>query len=99
MTQIEFERTGGFMGRKVTLSLNLEDLPPDQARTLSQLLEQADIFNISDNSERTITPDTMVYTLTVITDTRRHTVHTSDTTAPEQLRPLLLDLSARARAR
>ncbi|MEW6406794.1 MAG: protealysin inhibitor emfourin [Chloroflexota bacterium] len=99
MTRIEFERSGGFMGRKVTLSLNLEDMPPDQARIISLLLEQADFFNISDYPEKPTVPDAMVYSITVITETRTHTVRTSDTTAPEQLRPLLLDLSARARAR
>ncbi len=87
------------MGRKVSLSLNLEELPPDQARTLSLLLDKADFFNISDNPEKSPAPDAFSYTITVITETRRHTIHTSDTTAPEQLRPLLTDLSARARAR
>lgn len=99
MTKIEFERTGGFMGRKVSLSLNLEDLPPDQARTLDLLLEQADFFNISDYPDTPPVPDAFVYSITIITETRRHTVHTSETTVPEQLRPLITDLSARARAK
>ena len=99
MTKIDFERSGGFMGRKVSLSLNLDDLPTDQARTLSLLLDKADFFNLSDNPARPPMPDAFQYTITVTTDTRRHIIHTTDMTAPEQLRPLLLDLSARARAR
>jgi len=87
------------MGRRVRVSLNLEDLPPDQARTLSLLLEKADFFNLSDNPEKPPMPDAFTYSITVVTETRRRTIHTSDTTAPEQLRPLLTDLSARARAR
>ncbi|MBI5839259.1 MAG: hypothetical protein HZB19_04080 [Chloroflexi bacterium] len=99
MTRIEFERSGGFMGRKVTLNLNLDELPPDQAQTLSLLIDESDFFNLPDSPAKPPVPDSFLYTITVTTDTRQHTVHTSDTTAPERLRPLLIDLSARARAR
>ncbi len=87
------------MGRKVSLSLNLDDLPPDQAQTLSLLVEKADFFNIAALPEKPAMPDAFMYTITVITETRTHTVRTSETTAPEELRPLITDLSARARTR
>ncbi len=99
MTKIEFERTGGFMGRKVSLTLNLDDLPADQAQTLKLLLDEADFFNLPASPEKPPAPDAFSYTITVTTDKRKHTVQTSDTTAPDKLRPLLTDLSARARAR
>ena len=31
MTKILFERTGGFMGRKVSVTIDLDDLPKEQA--------------------------------------------------------------------
>ncbi len=99
MTKIEFERTGGLMGRKVSLTLNLEDLPPDQARTLKLLLDEADFFNFPASPEKSPAPDSFTYTITVTTDTHKYTIRTGDTTAPDKLRPLLTDLSARARAR
>ena len=99
MTKIEFERSGGFMGRKVSLSINLEDLPPDQARTLSLLLDESDFFNLPENPAKTPVPDSFLYSITVTRDKQKHTVHTGDTIAPEKLRPLLTDLSARARAK
>lgn len=99
MTKIEFERTGGFMGRKVSLTLNLDDLPPDQVQTLQQLIDEADFFNLSDSPAKSSAPDSFTYTITVTTDTRHHTLKTDDITAPDKLRPLLTELSARARAR
>lgn len=99
MTKIEFERAGGFMGRKVSLSISLDDLPPDQAQTIGLLLDESDFFNLPENPEKTAMPDSFLYTITVTKDKQKHTIHTSETTAPEKLRPLLLDLSSRARAK
>jgi hypothetical protein len=99
MTKIEFTRTGGFMGRKVNLTIDLDELPPDQAQTLNLLIEQADFFNIPENPPRPPVPDSFIYTITVTKEGRQHTIQTSDMTASEKLRPLLTALSARARAR
>jgi hypothetical protein len=98
MMKIEFERSGGFMGRTVSLSLDLDDLPSPQAHTLSLLVDQADFFNLPADSPAPPMPDSISYTITVTDGARRHTVRASDTSAPEKLRPLLTDLSARARA-
>jgi hypothetical protein len=99
MRQIDFERSGGFMGRKVSLSLDFDDLPLDQAETLDLLLQEADFFHLEDSPGRPSLPDGFQYTITVTTDSERRTIRTSDTTAPDKLRPLITVLSARARAR
>jgi hypothetical protein len=99
MMKIEFERSGGFMGRTVSLSLDLDELPADQAQALRLLIDNADFFNLPADSASPPVPDAFTYTITVTADERTHTVHASDTSAPESLRPLLMDLSARARAR
>jgi hypothetical protein len=97
MTKIEFERSGGFMGRTVSLSLDLDELPPPQAQTLRLLIDNADFFNLPADSPAPPVPDSFSYTITVTDGSRRHTVRTGDASAPEKLRPLLTDLSARAR--
>ncbi len=99
MKRILFERTGGLTGRKVSLDLDLDQLPPDQARTLSLLLEQADFFNLPADLVPPSARDAFIYTLTLEAEMQVHTIRFGDTTAPNALRPLLEDLSQRARAR
>jgi hypothetical protein len=95
--RIIFERSGGIMGLKSSLTINLDELPVDQAETLRRLLEEANFFTLPENPPTRPNPDGFQYTLTVETGTARHTVRTSDTTAPDKLHPLLQELSQRAR--
>jgi hypothetical protein len=95
--RIIFERTGGLMGRKISLTIDLNELPPDQAETLRRLLDNADFFKLSENPPIHPALDSFQYIITVETDKATHTIHTSDTTAPEGLHPLLQELSQRAR--
>jgi len=95
--RIIFDRSGGLMGLKSSLTIDLDDLPLDQAETLRRLLDEAHFFMLPENPPAHPIPDTFQYTLTIETDTTRHTVHTSDTTAPDELLPLLRELSQRAR--
>ena len=97
MTRIVFQRSGGFTGRTISITLNLDELPPDQAAALNGLLTKANFFNLPTDSAKRPVPDEFIYAITVETDQQNHTVRTSDTTAPESLRPLLDDLSLRAR--
>jgi hypothetical protein len=99
MSRILFERTGGLMGRKVSLDLDLDELPPDQARTLSLLLEQADFFNLPANLVSPAARDAFIYTLTLEAEAQVQTIRFGDATVPDALRPLLEDLSQRARTR
>ena len=98
MTIIHFERTGGLMGRKVSLTLDLDSLPSDQAVTLRGLLDQADFFSLTDSPAPPV-PDEFLYTLTVTTNTVTHTIRTSDSSASETLRPLVNELAQRARGK
>lgn len=95
--QIIFERSGGLMGLKSGLTIHLDDLPPDQAEALRQLLDEAIFFMQPENPPTHTNPDGFQYTITVETKMVRHTIHTSDTTAPKELQPLLQELSRRAR--
>jgi hypothetical protein len=95
--RIIFERSGGFMGLKSSLTIDLDDLPLDQAATLRGLLDEAHFFTLTENPPIRPNPDGFQYTITVESETAKHTIHTSDTSAPEELRPLLQELSQRAR--
>jgi hypothetical protein len=99
MKRITFERTGGFMGLKVNLSLNLDELPNDQAQTLERLLDEADFFNLPTDLVTRPAPDAFHYTISVEMEIHQHTVRFNDPSAPDSLRPLLNDLSGRARSR
>ena len=95
--KIIFERSGGFMGRTVSLSLNLDELPADQSGTLERLVDESDFFNLDDSQLKNHAPDQFLYTITVDTGKIQHTVHASDSSMLETLRPLLNDLLARTR--
>jgi hypothetical protein len=97
MTKIFFERSGGFMGRKVTATLDLEELPEDLAETLEEMLDEADFFELPADLTRPPMPDAFTYTITVSSEEGQHTVRVSDTTAPNDLRPLLEELNKQAR--
>ncbi len=86
------------MGLKSNLTVDLDDLPLDQAETLSRLVDEAHFFTLTDNSPTQSAPDGFQYTITVETETNKHMIHTSDTSAPEELRPLLQELSQMTRS-
>ncbi len=96
--RITFERSGGFMGLKSSVVIDLNELPLDQAGTLRRLLDEAHFLTLPENPPTHPNPDGYQYAITVETSTITHTVHTSDVNAPSELRPLLEELSQRARS-
>jgi hypothetical protein len=97
MTKINFKRTGGFMGREVETDIDLNEMPVDESQELQRLLLGANFFNIPQNLIEPSKPDEYEYTVTVDAGNSHHTVQTSDSSAPESLRPLLEKLSALAK--
>ena len=97
MTKILFERTGGFMGRKVSATIDLDDLPDEQADLLDDLLDEADFFELPADLTRPAMPDAFTYNITISSDKGQHSVRVSDTTVPDDLLPLLEELSKQAR--
>lgn len=97
MTKIFFERSGGFMGRKVTATLDLNELPNDLAETLEEMLDEADFFELPADLTRPPMPDAFTYTITVSSENKQHSVRVTDATAPNELRPLLDELNKQAR--
>lgn len=98
MMHILFEQSGGFMGRTISLELDLQDLPDADAGTLLQLIDEANFFSLPANMPPTGARDDFHYRVTIQAETSQHTVRTSDASAPPELRPLLQELSKRARS-
>ena len=88
--RIKFERTGGFAGMRIGADIDLDDLPEDQARELRELLDDVDFDELPEQlMGKQQMPDGFDYSITVESDKRKHTVHTTDTSAPDKMQPLL----------
>jgi hypothetical protein len=95
--RIIFKRTGGLMGISSSLIIDLDQLPLDQAVTLRRLLDETHFFTLPEHPPTHPAADGFQYTITVETETAAHTVHTSDTSAPDELHPLINELFQRTR--
>jgi hypothetical protein len=96
MTKIKFNRSGGFVGQEIDLDLDLDTLPANEALNLIHLVQKSDFFKLPEDMVATATPDEFIYTLTVESGSSQHSIHTSDTSVPDSLRPLLNVLSTLA---
>jgi hypothetical protein len=76
--RIIYNRSGGLMGLKSSLDVDLADLPLDQAETLRRLLDEAHFFTLTKNPPTPPHPDGFQYTITVETETATRTIHTSE---------------------
>jgi hypothetical protein len=97
MMRINFRRTGGLLGRGIESNLDLDEMPEDESQDIQRLVLETNFFNIPQNLIEPSLYDEYEYTITVESGNSHHTVHTSDTSAPESLKPLLEKLSALAR--
>jgi hypothetical protein len=97
MVKINFLRTGGFLGREMNCSLDLSEMPDDESQEIQRMILESNFFNIPQNLIEPSKHDEYEYTITVDSGNSHHTVHTSDTSAPESLRPLLEKLSTLAK--
>ncbi len=95
--RILFERTGGFMGRTVSLNLDLTQLPSDQTLTLKRLVDESDFFNLTEPPPNTTMRDGFNYSLTVTEGKAEHTLHLAERNIPSALRPLFEALVERMR--
>jgi emfourin len=96
--RIKFERTGGFAGIRIAADLKLDDLPNEQAQTISELLDDLDFRELPASLVKEEgMADQFTYTITVETKKWEHTVTTGDISAPEKLQELLQLLNRLAR--
>lgn len=97
MTKINFKRTGGVLGREIDTDIDLNEIPDDESQELMRLITETNFFKIPQNLIAQSIPDEYEYTVTVEAGNTHHTIQTSDSSAPESLRPLLEKLSKLAR--
>ena len=88
--RIKFERTGGFAGIRMAADLKPEELPEEQARTISALLDDLDFKKLPEKMmDEKGMPDQFTYTITIQTKDWQHTVMTGESSAPEKMQELI----------
>lgn len=96
--QVQWERTGGFAGMRMTATVDSESLSEEEARELRALVGQARFFELPEEIGGPAEgADRFIYILTVEMEGRRHSVRTSEATAPPELRSLIRWLTNAAR--
>lgn len=97
--RVEWERSGGFAGMRMAATLDSESLSPEDADELRDLVEAAGFFELPEQigGPDEGGADRFLYTVAVATDSRRHSVHTSEAAAPPALRSLIQWLTKAAR--
>ncbi len=99
--KIYFERSGGFVGREISTVVDTNEIPPESALKILEILDDTDFFDLPEDPGKGLEgvsgADQLCYRVTVEVAGVQHTVETSDTAAPPQLQPLLQELSQWAR--
>jgi hypothetical protein len=98
MTMINFKRTGGLMGKEMTMDFDLASMPTAISERLQSLLLDSNFFEIPVVNDLRVRPDEYEYAITVVSGNSIHTVHVSDTSMPNPLRPFVEQLTELARA-
>ena len=97
MVRVNFTRSGGFLGREMNSFFDLNEMPENESQEIQRMILESNFFNIPQNLIEPTKHDEYEYSITVESGNSHHTVHTSDTSAPESLRPLLEKLTALAK--
>ncbi len=87
---IDFTRSGGFAGMRLSCSLDTDQLPDDQASELNKLIGDSAFFELPEKMlPEKPQPDRFEYHVNVDAGDKSHAVMVSDAAAPDSLRPLL----------
>lgn len=95
--RVHFERSGGFAGMRMQASLDTDSMPPEDARTLCDLVEAAGFFELPAAIGEAAGADQYAFQITVTTDAREHTVTTTGEPLPPAVQALVDWLSRAAR--
>ncbi|MCL4804208.1 MAG: hypothetical protein KJ046_07915 [Anaerolineae bacterium] len=99
--KIYYERSGGFLGRSISTTLDTNQLPPELALSLLEKVDNADFFalpeTVAGDLEGFSGADCLHYKVTVEIAGVQHTVETSEMDAPDELQPLLQELAILSR--
>lgn len=87
--QVSLERTGGFAGIPMTITVDAETLSPEQVTQLQQLIDHSNFFHLPQEILGTAQPDRFQYQITIENHRERHEVMVDESAMPPSLRPLL----------
>jgi hypothetical protein len=98
--RIEFERSGGFAGLRLSGRVDTSELPAEQACPLEELVAAAQFWDLpgeiqGDRREA----DRFEYVVTVVAEDRRHTVQVGESAMSEEMRALIDAVTRLARRR
>lgn len=93
MTMIHFKRSGGNIGREMAMNFDLGSMPASVARRLDGLLTESNFFEVPLVHDLYTSRDEYQYEITVVAGNSIHTIHVSDTSMPDSLRPLVEELT------
>lgn len=97
---IQFERSGGFAGMRLTAAIDSATLSPDDAAALRDLIHAASFFDLPAKREKAPSgADRFQYKVTVESADRRHAIEIDESAVPPSLRPLLNWLTEKAKRR
>lgn len=97
--QVSFERSGGFTGISITVTLDSASLSADEATHLHHLVDAADFFNLPTAIAGSAQPDRFQYRVSIQEHNQQHTVTVKESAIPDTLKPLLDWLLDAARKR
>ncbi len=98
--RIEFERSGGFAGLRLSLTVQTEELSSEEASRLRGLLVEAGFFDLEPPAKPAPAPDRFEYHLAIESQVwGKHTVELPETAVPDEMRPLLEHLTKMAMRR
>jgi hypothetical protein len=87
---IEFVRSGGFAGIRLSGSFDTQQLLPEQAATLDKLVKDAGFFNLPEQIRPTSPgPDRFQYNVVISSAGQTHSLMVEDSVIPDRLRPLI----------
>ena len=98
MTTISYKRTGGTMGQEMAIDFDLNEMPANISQRLQNMITESNFFATPVANEALSRPDEFEYTVTIDAGNSMHTVHTTDTSMPESLRPLIEGLTELAKS-
>ena len=88
--RIDFDRSGGFAGIRLSATLDTDALAAQQAAQLQNLIDDADFFGLPGRlMPETAMPDAFEYHVQISSAHRTHAIVAAEGSIPDGLRPLL----------
>lgn len=88
--KIKFERTGGFAGIRLAAKIEMDELPEDQKKEITELLDEMDFEELPEKlAGRMPIPDEFVYSIIVESGEREYKVMAGESALPNDMQPLI----------